>query len=216
MSEVHHSEESRDCLYNEASDNLETIFALWQEGRGNLRFAIPVLCAVKLEAFINVAGKLHLSNWDKQERKLSFSAKCKAVCGTLRLEFASAIEPNRTAVEVFEVRNSLVHPKMILARTNERISQKEYERRSTTMLGPEHPLRSALTPARVVALMEATNAFVAHWARECLMAPQNIGCVGDLRARLSGSHRTVSPNPSIERTSQRPLRALWPAAHVER
>ena len=26
----------------------------------------------------------------------------------------------------------------------------------------------------------------------------------------------VSPNPSIERTYQRPLRALWPAAHVER
>jgi len=26
----------------------------------------------------------------------------------------------------------------------------------------------------------------------------------------------VSPNPSIERTFQRPLRALWPAAHVER
>jgi hypothetical protein len=27
---------------------------------------------------------------------------------------------------------------------------------------------------------------------------------------------SVSPNPSIERTFQRPLRALWPAAHVER
>jgi hypothetical protein len=26
----------------------------------------------------------------------------------------------------------------------------------------------------------------------------------------------VASNPSIERTSQRPLRALWPAAHVER
>ena len=26
----------------------------------------------------------------------------------------------------------------------------------------------------------------------------------------------ASPNPSIERTFQRPLRALWPAAHVER
>jgi hypothetical protein len=24
------------------------------------------------------------------------------------------------------------------------------------------------------------------------------------------------PNPSIERTFQRPLHALWPAAHVER
>ena len=27
---------------------------------------------------------------------------------------------------------------------------------------------------------------------------------------------SVWPNPSIERTFQRPLRALWPAAHVER
>ena len=26
----------------------------------------------------------------------------------------------------------------------------------------------------------------------------------------------LTPNPSIERTCQRPLRALWPAAHVER
>ena len=26
----------------------------------------------------------------------------------------------------------------------------------------------------------------------------------------------TAPNPSVERTSQRPLRALWPAAHVER
>ena len=30
------------------------------------------------------------------------------------------------------------------------------------------------------------------------------------------SVHAVEPNPSIERTSQRPLRALWPAAHVER
>jgi hypothetical protein len=28
--------------------------------------------------------------------------------------------------------------------------------------------------------------------------------------------RRQAPNPSIERTSQRPLRALWPTAHVER
>ena len=30
------------------------------------------------------------------------------------------------------------------------------------------------------------------------------------------SGRSAKPNPSIERTFQRPLRALWPAAHVER
>jgi hypothetical protein len=28
--------------------------------------------------------------------------------------------------------------------------------------------------------------------------------------------RNAKPNLSIERTSQRPLRALWAAAHVER
>ena len=32
----------------------------------------------------------------------------------------------------------------------------------------------------------------------------------------SPMHRSQASNPSIERTSQRPLRALWPAAHVER
>jgi hypothetical protein len=31
-----------------------------------------------------------------------------------------------------------------------------------------------------------------------------------------GPTENVRPNPSIERTSQRPLRALWAAAHVER
>jgi hypothetical protein len=32
---------------------------------------------------------------------------------------------------------------------------------------------------------------------------------------VRGPH-TVASNPSIERTAQRPLRALWSAAHVER
>ena len=33
---------------------------------------------------------------------------------------------------------------------------------------------------------------------------------------VCSSWKTVAPNPSIERTSQRPLRALCAAAHVER
>jgi len=38
-----------------------------------------------------------------------------------------------------------------------------------------------------------------------------------MRGSLSGvQRRPRSSNPSIERTSQRPLRALWPAAHVKR
>jgi hypothetical protein len=35
-------------------------------------------------------------------------------------------------------------------------------------------------------------------------------------SRSSCPSANVTPNPSIERTSQRPLRALWSAAHVER
>jgi len=37
-----------------------------------------------------------------------------------------------------------------------------------------------------------------------------------LQARVQRLLERTAPNPSIERTSQRPLRALWPAAHVER
>ena len=33
---------------------------------------------------------------------------------------------------------------------------------------------------------------------------------------LSSHPGAAWPNPSIERTFQRPLRALWPAAHVKR
>jgi hypothetical protein len=33
---------------------------------------------------------------------------------------------------------------------------------------------------------------------------------------LAAKDAHVSPNPSIERTFQRPRRVLWPAAHVER
>ena len=41
-------------------------------------------------------------------------------------------------------------------------------------------------------------------------------CICQRCASLSASQAPVSSNPSIERTFQRPLRALWPAAHVER
>ena len=41
-------------------------------------------------------------------------------------------------------------------------------------------------------------------------------CICQRCASASASKAPVSSNPSIERTFQRPLRALWPAAHVER
>jgi hypothetical protein len=47
-------------------------------------------------------------------------------------------------------------------------------------------------------------------------------CVFKIRKELAADGKSViwltpmRPNPSIERTSQRPLRALWSTAHVER
>jgi hypothetical protein len=168
MSSVHHIEDSRDCLYDEVSQNLETVYSLWLGGQSNLRFAIPVLGAVKLEAFINVAGKLNVPDWDSQERRLTFKAKCKSICSILAIGFDTTAEPNKTALEVFEIRNSLVHPKMHIGRTDERISEEEYEKRRAAMLGVEHPLRSSLTANRVTELKTACDAFTLQWGSKLL------------------------------------------------
>jgi hypothetical protein len=64
MDKIRHEKTSRDSLYKDIEQNLETIFRLWAEGDNSLRFSVSILCAVKLEAFINVAGKLKINNWD--------------------------------------------------------------------------------------------------------------------------------------------------------
>lgn len=168
MTEIHHSEVSRDCLYDEVSQNLEAIYAIWENGQVNLRFTIPVLCAVKLETFINVAGKLHVEDWERSERKLSFKVKCEKVCGVLGLVFDAKTEPNKAAIETFEIRNSLVHPQMHIEQTDERINYAEYERRRNMIPGVEHPLRSRLTPEVVRATKTACDAFVNEWGRTFL------------------------------------------------
>ena len=69
-------------------------------------------------------------------------------------------------------------------------------------------------------LARAQVTFRAHF----LGSYSGSGFTRALAARLEGRCQgrplqaglRVSPNPSIERTFQRPLRALWPAAHVKR
>jgi oligoribonuclease NrnB/cAMP/cGMP phosphodiesterase (DHH superfamily) len=163
MKNIRHEETSQDSLYRDIEQNLETIYKLWVEGDNSLRFSIPILCAAKLEAFINVAGKLKVKHWDILERKLSFSEKCKIVFSTVGVEFDRNAEPNRTAVGTFEVRNSLVHPKMKIHQIDEHISQEEYERRSDSFIRVSHPLRSELTKVLVTNLKDASDAFVTQW-----------------------------------------------------
>jgi hypothetical protein len=76
-------------------------------------------------------------------------------------------------------------------------------------------LRTPPATAGVGASAHACHASGAHRPasrRPTLFASEHNGCS---RGKCGACLRR-EPNPSIERTSQRPLRALWPAAHVER
>ncbi len=53
----------------------------------------------------------------------------------LKLDFNPSVEPNATAIRLFDLRNELAHPKMVTESLNELISQQEYERRQTELGG---------------------------------------------------------------------------------
>lgn len=163
LNAIRHEFESRDSLYHELSSNLEIVRDLWLEGVNQLRFSIPILCAAKLEAFINVAGKINVADWDTQERRLSFEKKCQIICDGLAIGFNATKDPNCTVLEIFNLRNELVHPKMLLEIADEQISKVEYHRRQTALLGVEHSLRSSLDKERIIHLLKCTDEFVALW-----------------------------------------------------
>lgn len=171
---VHHEETSRDSFFQEITDNLEYVFGLFQteKERRNVRFIIPILCAAKLECFVNVAGKKNIESWDKIER-LAFKAKCLKIADALKIEFDTNLELNKSAIEVFEIRNELVHPKMRIHETDEMISQQEYETRSNGNYSNKanHPLRAELTNERIAQIKQSTDAFIDHWGKPFLTHP---------------------------------------------
>jgi hypothetical protein len=168
MNKIRHDETSIDSLFKDVEQNLETIFHLWMDGNVSLRFSVAILCAVKLEAFINAAGKLKMDHWDILERKLSFVEKCNMVFSTAGLIFDPDAEPNKTAVTIFEIRNSLVHPKTKLVRIDEHISQEEYEQRSNNLPAILHHLRSELSKEKITRIKEAVDEFVNQWGNSLL------------------------------------------------
>ncbi len=60
--------------------------------------------------------------------------------------------------------------------------------------------------------MAYLGSYYAQFEERSLVNPSVVGAAGELGRALLDE----ASNPSIERTFQRPLRALWPAAHVER
>ncbi len=168
MNHIRHKETSYDSLFNDIEQNLEIIYALWGEGKTSLRFSIAILCAVKLEAFINVAGKIKLKDWDIIERNLTFKEKCCKVFTASGLVFDCNVELNKSAVQMFQIRNAIVHPKMKLDRIDEHISDEEYERRSNEFSGDQHQLRSELTPEQITRLKCISDEFVSKWGPKLL------------------------------------------------
>lgn len=164
MANIRETQISRDSLYRELEISLETIYAQYLEGDKVLRFTVAILCAAKLEAFINICGKRNLNCWDELEQSLSFKAKCQILAEIKGLEFDQAIEPNQTALAVFRIRNQIVHPKMAIESIDREITQEEYEaRRGMRETGVMHPLKAELTPKYIEQITIRADEFIAHW-----------------------------------------------------
>ncbi|MEW8052931.1 MAG: hypothetical protein AB2792_09485 [Candidatus Thiodiazotropha sp.] len=172
MNNIRHEDISRDSLYQDLTENLEMVFKLWSNGERQLRFIIPVLCAIRLEAFINVVGKMKINSWDGLERKLGFKEKCLIIGEISDKVFDVDLDLNKKAISIFNIRNALVHPKMKLEKVDEMITQEEYEARSTYYCGINHHLRSELSIEKVTALKEITDHFIDYWGKQFLDHPE--------------------------------------------
>ena len=172
MKKIRHEEESRDSLYPDICDNLETIHQLWVNGNKGIRFVIPILCAAKLEAFINVVGKLKMQSWDSLERRLGFKEKLLVISEVTGVPVDIGDDSVKSALRIFDIRNSLVHPKMRYQKIDEMITQEEYEKRSESYLGVDHHLRTELNSESVENLISNANEFVATWGPKFLDHPE--------------------------------------------
>ena len=172
MKNIRHEEVSRDSLYQDLTDNLELVFQLWRNGERQMRFIVPVLCAIRLEAFINVVGKTKIDSWDGLERKLGFKEKCLIIGEITGKAFDADLDLNKKAIAIFDIRNALVHPKMKIEKIDEMITEEEYEARSSGYFGINHHLRSELSEEKVIALKNNTDQFIDFWGKQFLDHPE--------------------------------------------
>jgi hypothetical protein len=86
-------------------------------------------------------------------------------CG---LAFDRNVEPNKSAIQIFQIRNDVVHPKMKLDRIDKHISNDEYERKSNAFNCVSHPLRTELTQEQIIHLKCNSDAFVSKWGPKLL------------------------------------------------
>ena len=164
MNEIRHQATEKDHLYQELTESLEKVYEIWQEGNTSMKYLVPALCAIRLEAFINIAGKIHINMWNSLERKLGFKEKCGIISEILKIEWDESLDINKSAFQIFEIRNALVHPKMKLKITDKYISQEEYDEHNIS-IKPwlMHSLRSDLTKEKLIEIMDSTEAFIEHW-----------------------------------------------------
>ena len=139
------------------------------------------------------------------------TAKLRLLAEKLNVPFSSGEEPWQTVRWLCRYRNMVAHAKPERVVRDEVISQAEHESRSfraplskLELLVTEESARKAYAAVNEVKLVL------------CAALPQKTASAWRPMLGLLMLSSTMVPNPSIERTSQRPLRALWPAADVER
>ena len=173
MSEIVHNRQSHDSLFLDIEKNLEILFLQFNTGAVVLKPTIAILSAVKLEAFINISGLITFKEkWDDSER-LPFVKKCNLIFEKNNVVFDPDFPINKSAAEIFDVRNSLVHPKMEFKEIDESISYAEYEAMQSMYTSFTHPLREILTDEKIVSIKETSDNFITLWKPHILGSNPN-------------------------------------------
>ena len=173
MMNIFSEETSRDSLYRNLTDNLEFVFQQWRDGERQLLFIIPVLCAIRLDAFINAIGKMKIGSWNSLEGKLGFMEKCLLIGGITGRKFDPDLELNKMAISIFDIKNALVPPTMKLTMRYGMFTGEGYEPPSACLCGMNHHLRSELNEEKVLSLKECTDHFIEFWGHQFLDQPDS-------------------------------------------
>lgn len=75
-----------------------------------------LMCALTMEAVLNILGKRLFEDWEKIERRFSHKKKLQKVAEHLKIDLASG--PFQLYTEIFQFRDSLVHAKPSIHFTN--------------------------------------------------------------------------------------------------
>jgi hypothetical protein len=193
--EVLYKEILRDNLFRDIECMLNEAYSITKNDLlTSMNYAIPVFCALRLEAFANIAGTELYEEWDEIERKLSFKAKMNFLAKIINQKINWSIEPEQTSIRIFKIRNEIAHPKSHKKVFSDVIPLKEAEDRmyNQNPLEGTSKIRQTIRDIDHDILISNTNSFIEKWSKLLLgeTAFEVLNAVGE------GSMEIIKSKPS--------------------